>query len=817
MPFVPWHQPFWNEAGVYTVRVTLPRDQLLVTPAKVASETAVREGWKQIQFEPFTGRDFAILASEHYRTSTTTATLGDGREVAIRCHSVRAHAHTADEMVKIAKTAIETYSKWFGPYPYDQFTVVESYFGWNGNECAGLVMIDERVFDMPQVGRGYIEYLLSHETCHQWWYNLIGTNGFSETFMDEGPATYFTHRLLDKLRGKNNELLEWPASIRFAPNIRRENYRHGPLTSAIRRHEVPPAAGQLDDFGNLFALFSGAYDRGSKVFGLIENRMGEEAFFDFLRGIAKKYSFRVLSAANLKRELEEYTGKDWDALFDRWVYGSGLTDWGIESVRVDGQRPRGLLGVRERWLFRPRATPHRVEVIVRQSGEYDEPTVLGVKFESGDRFPIRIPIGPTTQSGDFPEFSARVIPLGNRTLRVTMLLDRMPTNIVVDPDGVLLDGDRANNSWDRTPRVNLSPFYNSTSETDLTTDYDRWNFNLGAWVWGPSFPDPWYTRSSMLGLRAGAFRTQTYQGGVYSAFRTDTRDVAIGVDGVFDHWPLPKTQVGYNYERRIAGPFFGQTGIDGANRASLFGRYVFRPSSSFYLQPLHYLDAFTTYQDNFLPIAREGVPGSQRPAWTWLSGVHHRLNLYTPYWDPARGFWLDLVYSGGLAKLDQTVAAHQLRGEFAAARKLPDGLGWASNIKLTARAVVGGSFPTRGQFFALGGGTLFRGFDLAERQGNWFWSVNAETRLPILADARWNFFDNLAGLRTLSVVPFYDVGAIYASQQRVGNVAHAVGVGFRADLAIFSFIERATFRFDVAKTVNAASPFQFWFGLQHPF
>jgi hypothetical protein len=48
-------------------------------------------------------------------------------------------------------------------------------------------------------------------------------------------------------------------------------------------------------------------------------------------------------------------------------------------------------------------------------------------------------------------------------------------------------------------------------------------------------------------------------------------------------------------------------------------------------------------------------------------------------------------------------------------------------------------------------------------------------------------------------------------------VAHAVGGGLRLDVAWFSFIERTILRFDVAKTVNADTPLQFWFGVQHPF
>ena len=50
-----------------------------------------------------------------------------------------------------------------------------------------------------------------------------------------------------------------------------------------------------------------------------------------------------------------------------------------------------------------------------------------------------------------------------------------------------------------------------------------------------------------------------------------------------------------------------------------------------------------------------------------------------------------------------------------------------------------------------------------------------------------------------------------------GRVAHALGAGLRVDVAIFSFIERATFRFDVAKTINDSTPFQLWFGMQHAF
>jgi len=53
--------------------------------------------------------------------------------------------------------------------------------------------------------------------------------------------------------------------------------------------------------------------------------------------------------------------------------------------------------------------------------------------------------------------------------------------------------------------------------------------------------------------------------------------------------------------------------------------------------------------------------------------------------------------------------------------------------------------------------------------------------------------------------------------QTVGGIAEAVGLGLRLDVAWCTFVERTILRFDAAKTVNADTPTQFWFALEHPF
>jgi hypothetical protein len=809
MPFVPWHQPWFNEAGLFRATITVPEDETVACSAVIKGETKLGNGTKRVTCEPFIGRDFAVLASARYREFTAPVKLPDGRTVTLRCLAFAEHEWYAQEILKIVGDAIPIYSKWFGAFPYSQFTIAESYFGWNGNECGGLIMIDERVFGMPHVARDYVEYLVSHETCHQWWYNMIGTNGYSEPFMDEGAATYFTHRMLDGKKGKNNPFMNWPDGLKWLPNIDRDNYRNSGTYHAIRNNEMMPAAQDLPQYKHLFGLFTGAYDRGSKVFRMIEDRLGEAAFFDFLSILVKKYSWRIITAPELRAELEAYSGHDWGEFFDRWVYGKGLTDWSVEQVTVDGvsgprAQLRTLLGG-----YTP-AAKCAVSVVVKQSREFTEPTE--VEFSHNERS-VRVPIGPFAQPMRFDEVSATVTPLGGTSWRVDVELPFEPEQVTIDPDHVLLDANPGNNRWINLPKFRATPLYTMIDETGLTTDYDRLNCVVGPWVWGPVLTDPWYTRSTMAGLRAGVYRTEEYSAGVYTAVRSDYRDAVVGADAKIlgDH-----SEYGVNWEERIAGPWFGQNGGGAPERISAYARRIIKETSSLYMPPMVYDELFVTFQDNFLPIPRE--EGGERYNKLWLAGYHFRANLYTPYWDPVSGFWVDVAAAGGQAEFNgEWKGTAQARAELAGVQELPDWFG-GFRPRLAARVVGQVATPDYGQFFALGGDTLFRGYDLAQRQGNALWVGNLEMRWPLARQVTWDALDHAVGARNLWLATFYDVGGVYANSHLVGgNVAQAVGAGLRMDVAIFSFIERAVLRFDVGKPLNSAAPLQFWFGVAQPF
>jgi hypothetical protein len=820
-PYVVWHQPFFNEAGVFTTRLSLPADQKVACTSSVQSQRELPDGRRQIDFAPILGRDFAILCSPRYKEF-----LGKAGPIRVRCLAAPENERYARFMVDSACEALTTFTRWFGPYPYPEFTIAEAFFGWHSNECAGLIMIDSRIFRMPHVAQAFVDYLVSQATCHQWWYNVVGTHGYKETWMDEGPATYFAYRLMRTKYGHNDPLAKYPSALKWLPNVRRNDYRYFNLYGTLARGEAQPTVQDIPKFGHIIDLYSMCYERGSKIIGMIEHALGEKTFFEFMQMVYQRHYFRILRVADFQHDLEEFTHQSWQSFFDKWVYGAGLSDWCVKKVtieplpswRIHNPPPApDAPGPRARSWFKKAPAPCKVTVLLQQKAEITDPTVLAFSLDGTENYKIRIPINPEAGLVERSEPTTRIEPLPKNRVRVEVELPSAPTQVAVDPDEILVDANPTNNYWKPRCRVRFSPVYTFLDETDLTNSYDRWNLIFGPWVFAPTYDNPWFTRSTRFGFRAGAYRTARFEGGVYAAYRTDYRDFVEGVDCILDHWPWNHTEVGFVAERRLVGTLRGE---NQANRGVVYGRYVIDYGDSLYLPPFQYVEGFATIQDDLLPFARETLPDATRFLHQSMGGLHYHINYLTPYWDPEGGFSADLSYAGGLelpGEHEGINGSQQLLGQATYVQSMPDGFGWLSDTRLAFRLYGAWGLPNNVQYFALGGSELFRGFDLAQRQGNMLWVGSAEWRVPVIPHLHWSLCDRALCIENVNAAFFTDVGNIYLLGQSVGGFAQAVGAGLRLDVSWFTFVERTIFRLDFARTVNSAAPMQIWAGIEHPF
>ena len=92
--------------------------------------------------------------------------------------------------LKAGIDSIKTFNNLFGEYPYDTYSVIASDFYIGGMEYPTLVMIDQSLYN--EKDKFLLEYVIAHETAHQWWYSVIGNDEISEPWLDEALTEYST-------------------------------------------------------------------------------------------------------------------------------------------------------------------------------------------------------------------------------------------------------------------------------------------------------------------------------------------------------------------------------------------------------------------------------------------------------------------------------------------------------------------------------------------------------------------------------------------------------------------------------------------------
>ncbi|MCA9083194.1 MAG: BamA/TamA family outer membrane protein [Planctomycetaceae bacterium] len=781
VPYIPWHQPWYNEAGIYDARLTLPSDHKVVTGGHVVSSQDLADGRRTLTIHGEGLRDFTIVASARFHELQ-----GQAGAIPIRVLYFPEHRHHAEVALRTAEDAIRTYSDWFGPYPYREFELTESYFGWNGNESSGVVMVDERIFDTPAYASRYVEHLVSHEICHQWWYSAVGTNGYDEPWMDEGLVTWLTRVKMEDKYGSNPEMLDFSGygPIQF-PNVQYRSLVHSGYDLYQSRGGSGTSSGSLDDMGHLHNLFFLVYDRGARIMGMIQHRLGRDQFFAFLKYLYGRYRFRQLSISEFHSELEAFTGQDWDEFFDQWLYDNKSADWSLEKVTVT-ETEGG----------------YKTQARVKQLGAVKEPVDVEFSFEQN---PFRLATLSEAQQQD----GVQVEQVSPNDWLVTIVSEEKPSQVMVDPNGMVLDENVQNNSWHTDCSVRVSPFYTPVDEASLMQPWGQHGCVAGFGV----------DSEGRIGLRGSLVASNRYRISPFVAYTAATASrnddhVSAGIDAIAYNLPSANWQLLARYEHALLSTLENDPG----HQARFAVRRIINYTTSLIYPNLSYIDFYTRLGDNFFPDQDTTVsadPRIQSYGNVRAFGIDYHADSQMPYWDPDRGVRLDANFEHGFHVFGDGATYDRLSAQLGVVQRLTRVPGWLSDTKLAGRVSGGYGWDDNGEHFRFGGPGRFRGRAASQDRSNAFWLTSVEWRFPLTGELDYEVLDNTAALNSIAGAVFYDVGESFLLDQSQG-VDHAIGGGLYFRIPLLSFVENVTVRTEYGYSlVNNTSAV--WFGLYRAF
>lgn len=431
---------FYTNFGDYTVRITAPRDHVVVAsgllqnPGDVLTAKArqrLEEAWKSEETvfvreatevgnpESWPAGDGPltwVFKSEQMRTFAWASSAGFIWDAASIANSGGAHAVDGrtliqavypkeaidgwSDAVEMAQHAVAFNSEMWYPFPYASATNVHGSVG--GMEYPGIVFCGAR-----RGGRG-LYGVTDHEFGHNWFPMLVNTDERRYPWMDEGFNTFI--------------------NMYTAPDYYDQDPPDGSQRSNRRRRGGGTMSNQQPIYTYPDRMWRGrlgylAYAKpGAGLLLLREGILGHERFDAAFKTYIQRWAFKHPQPADFFRTMEDVSGMDLAWFWRGWFYTNATLDQsiaGVEQVddydgQTDGDQP---------WVF----------VDLENHGDMVMPVWMEVTYDDG-----------TTERHDLP------VEIWYSTNKWTAGFDpgsRTVTRVVIDPQTILPDTDRGNNRW----------------------------------------------------------------------------------------------------------------------------------------------------------------------------------------------------------------------------------------------------------------------------------------------------------------------------------------------------------------------------------
>jgi len=216
-------------------------------------------------------------------------------------------SHSEDELGRVFQYTADmmTFFEEVSGIPYDLETYAQVLIGPSYQEAAGWSMLREEYGAMV-LSDSTETNLISHELAHQWWGNRVTCDGWGHIWLTEGFATFLSAAYNERRFGRSEYLSDMASYERVYEDIK----ARGKDRSLV----YDDWSQATRDDRNL------VYFKGAFVLHRLRETMGEEAFWNGIRGYTQAHFDSVVTTPDFQKAMEASSGMDLEAFFNEWVY-----------------------------------------------------------------------------------------------------------------------------------------------------------------------------------------------------------------------------------------------------------------------------------------------------------------------------------------------------------------------------------------------------------------------------------------------------------------------------------------------------------------
>jgi len=259
-------------------------------PVVAASGLAESEG-AITRYRLTAGRTFALSMSHDFQVLS-----GSEGDILVSSYYFSPYQQAAQAVLDATLRALRIFQEQYGPYPHKTLAAVMGDFN-DGMEYSAFYFLSRDFYNLYRPELSPVQYLIfvaAHETAHQWWFERVANDQALEPWLDEAFATYSERVFYEH----------------FAPELlpqwwyyRIDYYQPQGVV------DIPVYAG-----GGFRPYTNAVYFRGAYFLENLRKRMGDEAFFAFLRHYLTEFDGKIATSSDFFRLLRQHTDQDFSDL-----------------------------------------------------------------------------------------------------------------------------------------------------------------------------------------------------------------------------------------------------------------------------------------------------------------------------------------------------------------------------------------------------------------------------------------------------------------------------------------------------------------------
>ena len=310
-----------NDRTTSEMILTVPGDWLTVSNGKLLSVQDAGNGqktWTWRQSLPVSTYLISFVAGEYKEKKDTW------HNIPVTYNVPRGTEDTIEPTFRHTKEMLEFFSEKFGvPYPWDQYaqTAVHDFVasGMENVSATTLAARDmvhaELAWERPEAADG----LISHEMAHQWFGDLVTCKDWTNTWLNEGFATFGASLWEEHYYG-----------------VDASGYRYWREQNTwMQSRELYPIPIVTREINDSVEYVGNVYDKAGWVVHMLREQMGDEAFYRALKHYLEANRLQNVVSADLAKDIEESSGTNVDQFFDQWIYGAGAPRFTVRSNYED--------------------------------------------------------------------------------------------------------------------------------------------------------------------------------------------------------------------------------------------------------------------------------------------------------------------------------------------------------------------------------------------------------------------------------------------------------------------------------------------------